>query len=264
MGLIKDYAQRFVNDPVFVSQYSANKYNINEAVVEVPLRSVEVPAASISPLEVETLIGDLEALYPTRHNAGVAAMVAEAFPAILAAMRWVKSEAKGEYVGQGAVGTQLVATALRPNHIGVTAITNSAATASLGLYAGDSGSSSPSVFSWLPATQWTAGTSKNWFLSQIMAKEAAIVFCGMSEPEEIPKVSGVRFTISGMNTPVLTMNFETAERKSLRDPAIAKLTKPIIFGPNKTVRSDMWPSKTGDSQPTPIAVLITMGQNLTI
>ncbi len=264
MGLIRDINEKFLHDPAILSQYDSRTFNITNAVVEVPQKSVAVPAASITRDEVDRLIGDLDSLYRTRQNEDVAAIVAESFPAILAAMRWVKTEAKGEYIGQGAVGTQLVATALRPPHIGKTAITNKDATASVGLYAGDSGATASSVFSWLPATAWTAGTSKNWYVSQTMAKEAAIVFCGVSETEEIPKVDGVRFTISGINTPVMSLNYTTPRRNSLKEPMVAKLTDPIIFGPNKTCASSFWPTKTGDSQPTPVAVVITMGQNLTV
>ncbi len=265
MGLITDFNAKFIDNPQYTSQYQATTYNITDAVVEVPQRSVMVQAATVTKDEVESLLGDLDSIYRTRANQEVAAIVAEVFPSILAAMRWVKSAGStGEYVGPGAVGSQLIATQLRPTHIGQTIMTNSAATASTGLYGGQGGASVPNTFSWLPATAWTAGTHKHWFPSQTMAKESAIVFCGISEPEEIPKVDAVSFVISGISTPIMTLNFTSQLRNASRDPVVAKLPKPVIFGPQKLCESLFYPAKTGDSQPTPIAILITMGQNLVL
>ncbi len=231
-----------------------------DATIYVGKKNVGIDQKQFAREEVEQLLADIDAMARTRANQEIAVQLAEAFPAILLATRWAKVKGTQEYAGQDAQGRQLCATLLRGVHIGDSRITDSLAAGTTGMYGG----TSAAVYSWLPASAWTAGTAKTWFPSQVMAEAAAIVFTGFIETEEIPKVDGYTFTTNGVATPYLPLKFNNQRRSANRDPSVAKLLKPVIFGPQTTVAAALKANKTGDSQPEPIAVLITMAQNLSL
>ncbi len=243
---------------IYIHEYPHEILDIEYATIQTQRKSVTVEQAQFSSEEVKTLLGDLDALARGNLNPEVAAMVANAFPAILAAVRWAKVKGTAEYRGQRAGGRELVATWLRGVHIGDAAITNNANTAGLGMYAG----TIAAVYSWLPA-EWVAGTSKNIFPSQVMTEYSAIVWLGYEETEAIPKVDGYRFSIAGQNTPVLPLKFNIQRRQAERDPVVASLLEPVIFGPLQTVRADLYPNITGQSRPEPLAILISTAEKLT-
>ncbi len=256
MGLIRDFAE----SRGLISRYTAGN-EISNALVEVGQMKVSVPQAELIPDEVDRLVTDLDAAYRTRGNEEVAAIVAEATPAIIAALRWAKNERNGEYTGISGVGQQMVATPLRAIYVGNTSMTNTVASASSkGAYAG----TNAAVYSWLPSTTWTAGSNKVLFPSQKMGKDSAIVWCGYAEQEEIPAVDGVSFGVSGQTTPITALNFQTPNRHSIRSPAVAKLQKPVIFGPDRTCVNTLYAGKTKNSEPVPVAVLITAAEFLIV
>lgn len=243
----------------YAHEYPHETLDVDYATIQTQRKSVAVEQAQFSSEEVKTLLADLDALAREKSNPEVAAMVANGFPAILTATRWAKVKGTGEYRGQRAGGRELVATWLRGVHIGDAAITNNANTAGLGMYAG----TIAAVYSWLPTTEWVAGTSKNIFPSQVMTEYSAIVWLGYEETEAIPKVDGYRFSIAGQNTPVLPLKFDLQRRQAERDPTVASLLEPVIFGPLQTVKADLYPNITGQSRPEPLAILISTAEKLT-
>lgn len=211
----------------------------------------------LSAAEVKTLIEDLDKLADSRGNEAIAVAVAEEIDSIITAVRLVNAETRAGYGGITNIGTSLDITWLRGVQVGDTNITNSAGTASKGLYGG----TVKAVYTWLKS--WTAGTSQTIYPSQAMAKEAAIVNLGFVDTVEDPKVDGVRFTLSGVNTAVQPLNFNVRRAQSNVDSTFCKLKKPVLFAPRKTYACDLFPNVTGESKVQPISLLITMSQNLT-
>lgn len=211
----------------------------------------------LSAAEAKTLIEDLDKLADSRGNEAIAVAVAEEIDAIITAVRLVNAETRAGYGGITNIGTSLDISWLRGVHVGDTNITNNAGTASKGLYGG----TVKAVYTWLQA--FVGGTSQTLYPSQAMAKEAAIVNLGFIDTVEIPKVDGVRFTLSGVNTAVQPLKFNLRNARSAVDTAFCKLKKPVLFAPRKTYACDVFPNISGDSKVEPIALLITMSQNLT-
>lgn len=261
MGLIIDRNVEYLGAR-YAAGLSAGSVEIDFATIQTGKENVTIPQDQFSQAEIRHLLGDLDSMARQRANEEIAAIVAEAFPAIMAAVRWAKVKAAAEYKGARGIGQQLAVSWLRPVHIGgvTTPITNNSTSgASMGLYGG----TGAAVYSWLPTTQWAAGTAKTWYPSQTMTENSAIVHLGFLETEAIPKVSAYRFTISGQNTPVLPLRFSAQRRQSEKDPLVAKLVEPVIFGPKQLCVGDLYPEKSGESQPEDLAIVVTLAQNLT-
>lgn len=256
MGLIYEYAKSLG----LIASHPAEQKGLTNATAQVGKRTANIVMAQVSAEEVSRLFSDIDMQVRDGLNQEAAKLIAAASPTILAALREVKNETGSEYGGQRGVGTELVATLVRGVHIGNTDITNTVASATAkGLYGG----TNAAVYSWLPTTNWTAGTAKTILPSQQMAKDAAMVAVGYVEPSEIPKVDGYRWTLAGQTTPVLPLVFEMTKRTNDRDATVGSFVEPVYIGPKQTFAHDLYPHKTGAAEPRLIAVLIAMAKYLT-
>ncbi len=251
MGLIaltcRDKIHRYPEETVIVSS----------VLTDIGKDKLPVKLGPLEAAEVKTLIEDLDKVYDSREHESIAVAVAEEIDAIITAVRLVNAETRAGYGSMTNGGTALDAVPLRGVHVGTATITNNANTASKGLYAG----TISAVYDWIKS--WTAGTSQILYPSQAMAKEAAILWLGFIDTVAIPKVDGVKFTLNNVDTAVQSLKFNHRHAHSDIDTSFVKLKKPVLFAPRKTCALTLYPNISGDSKVEPVALLITMAQNLT-
>lgn len=253
MGLVYKMNQDLLHD------FEEGTKLVGSALYDVGKVASSLKLSSLSRNEVKRAIQDLDAMANPYRDDAIAAALAEAAPAIIDAIRLVNAETKAGYEGIYGVGRNLDITWLKGEHVGTTALTNDAATASKGLYGG----TSAGVRTWLKS--FTAGTTANIVPSQTMAREAALVYIGFIDTiAGVPPVDGVKFTISGNVTGVQPLAFNKVRRYDDIDPAFAKLKVPVLIGPKRTHTVTLYPYLTGDGKPEPLAVLVTMSENLIV
>lgn len=239
-----------------IREYPESTETVASVLTDIGKDLLPLKLGPLSAHEVQTLIQDLDKMFDNRSNEAIAACVAEEIDAIITTVRLVNAETRAGYGSMTNGGTALDAVLLRGVHVGTTAITNNAGTASKGLYGG----TVSAVYDWLKT--WTAGTSQNIYPSQAMAKEAAILWLGFMDTVSTPRVDGVKFTLNGVATAVQTLKFNIRRAQADTDPAFVKLKKPVLFAPRKTCAVDLYPNVSGDSKIEPVAILVTMSQNL--
>lgn len=240
-----------------IRNYIEETVTVTSVLTDIGKERLPIKLGPLDASEVKTLIEDLDKTYDSREHEAIAVAVAEEIDAIITAVRMVNAETRAGYGSITNGGTALDAVPLRGAHVGTTTITNNAGTVSKGLYAG----TVSAVYDWIKS--WAAGTSQILYPSQAMAKEAAIVWLGFIDTVAVPKVDGVKFTLNGVDTAVQSLKFNHRHAKSDVDTAFVKLKKPVLFAPRKTCALTLYPNISGDSKVEPVALLITMSQNLT-
>jgi hypothetical protein len=242
-GLIKDYPEETVR--------------YEDAMIEAGKVAAEVKLAPLSSAEAKRLILKLDTLAMEKANPLIASIVAEEVQSIITLVRMVKAETKAEFMGILGSGANLDICWLRAKHVG-SSLLNSAGTASKGLYGGTSGG----VLSWLHT--FTAGTSEDLIPSQTMAKTAGVIHLGFMDPIEVPKVEAVQFRIANIPTPAQTLNFNVRLSFGTESLPVARLEKPVLYGPEKLQQVTVFPNIDGDSKLQPISFLVAKAEDLTL
>jgi hypothetical protein len=209
---------------------------------------------------VNAICSKLDMIYRNLSHQDIANMVAEEIVNILAAIEAVKWQTQSSFGGILAQGTQLDIWPLRPKDVGGVLL-NPLATGSLGLYAGTSGG----VFQWL-STAKTGGTKASIVPSQAMWQYAGMIYLGGLEKIQIPKVSGIQFTLGGTAAPPqpVPLNYKKIWGVG-RDVSFLRLEKPVIIPPLKTqlveLQFDGPATATNDTDFELIALVIAQSQN---
>jgi len=236
-----------------IADYPDETVTVTDALITPGKESVEVKCSSVSRAEVEALLRTIDLLANSYQNEAIAVAVAEVFPTILTAMRWVKTESKQAYMGIKAMGGGLAAVWLRPEDVGGS-ILNPAGTAAKGLYGGTSGG----VYSWLHT--FTEGTSANMIPEQTMKEEAACVHIGLIDTVAVPKCDRIKFTLAGTPTPAQSLSLTQTDGSSL---PFTRFELPVVVGPEGKQRIDIDPYISGDSKPELLTILIAKAEDLT-
>jgi len=248
MGLVLEHLRSRVRS------YPEKTVTLKNAVVTPGQDEVSVDVEAISEEEVKRLVTKLDVLANVRQNESIAAMVVNAWDAILTAVRWVKANTAQEFKGIKAVGKQLDIVWLRPEDVGGS-ILNSASASNKYLYGGAS-----AVYTWLHT--FTAGTKDDMIPEQKMKEEAACVHMGMIDTITEPSpVNRITFKVSGQTTPAQSLSFTHTDGSAL---PFQEFELPVVVGPKQTQEIYVDPYISKDGRPELLTFLIAMAEDLTI
>jgi len=247
MGLVLEHLRDRVRS------YPEKTVTLKNAVVTPGQDEVSIDVEAISEEEVKRLVTKLDVLANVRQNESIAAMVVNAWDAILTAVRWVKAKTAQEFKGIKAVGKQLDIVWLRPEDVGGS-ILNSASASNAYLYGGSS-----AVYTWL--NSFTAGSSDDMIPEQKKKEEAACVHMGLIDTITAPSpVNRIKFKVSGQTTPAQSLALNHTDGSAL---PFQEFELPIVVGPKQTQRVDVDAYITKDGRPELLTLLIAMAEDLT-
>ncbi len=252
MGLV----YQAVNEWEMIRSFPEETVEWSNALIDPGRGKTQVKAAAITEEEVDILAHKLDQMAQSRQDDVIAAMLGEEFLSIVLAVRMVKVNVNGAFMGILGAGNNLDIAWLRAKDIGGGRM-NKDSTASCGLYAGTSGG----VYTWLSTR--TANTSGNLIPTQTMVEEAAVIHLGAIDPVEVPKTNMITFTLAGLIAPAQSLSFN--KRRAFDDNQVpfVRFEKPIIVGPERKQLVQVMPNITGDDRLELVSLLICQAQDLT-
>ncbi len=238
-----------------IKAYPEETLTWSKALLEPGKAAASVKLAELTPEEVNLILLKLDMLAMNRNNETIAVMITEEIESILLACRMVKAESKQSFMGMLGTGANLDICWLRARHVGGL-ILNPVATATCGVHG------QANIWpTWLFAH--TAITATNLIPAQIMKEEAAVIHLGAINPIEVPKVDAIMFYLAGIPTPAQSCEFRVSKQYPQELP-VARWEKPIIAGPEKTQRIQIFPYIAGDDKTQLISLLIAQAQDLAL
>lgn len=240
-----------------VKAYPDETRPLTYGMINVGKQAMSAKLSEISEYEVDTFVHDLDAMANDQQNPEIANAVAQELPALIDALRMVNAETKQGYGGIRGMGGELDVAWLTPAMIGNNTLLNNANTSLLGIAAAANGTRTWTI-------TWAAGTAQDIIPSQQMVQYAACVHIGAISTIDIPKLNRMRFTLSGVNTPLQPLNFNHRRKESDADMRFVKFKQSIIAGPLKTQVVTAYPNLTGDDKLELLSVVIAKAESLTL
>lgn len=259
MGLVYRLAKDAVGQDGqrLIRNYQDETRPLSYGMLNVGKQQMAAKLSAITEWEVDTFVHDIDALANDAQNVEISKAVAQELPALIDALRMVNHETTQGYGGLRAVGAELDVGWLTPAMIGNTTLLNNVGTALLGIYAAANGTRT-----W--TATFVAGTAQDVIPSQQMSQYAGLVHIGAIDTIAVPKLNRIRFTLSGVNTPLQPLNFNHRTIGETADLRFVKFKQSIIAGPLKTQAVTVYPNLAGDAKLELLSILIAKAESLTL
>lgn len=212
-----------------------------------PLAGKDRAIAGLSQAESLNIVEKLDRIFPAEQNPLVSKMVADGLPDIIRAVQAVKEESKVQYEGMTAQGVALDINLMRP-----------------GDFTRINGATSP--VGWLQS--YTATGDTDWLGTpandEVLSDNEAMVFLGLIDPIEVPKVSAIQFfRFDRALGPAQVLTLDIRSTFGSQQMPMYQLPRPVVMVPEDGFNVTVFVEQTGDDRLQPVGLIIARRSDIT-